>query len=159
MAKNKVIAAEEAVDKAKANLLEAEKTHAADSPEVKAAKEALEVAEGDLSSARGNSGGDAMANRRPATAVKSEARKSKESFASTLGDGVTSTKQAEKIYAICSPIVPQTAEDEDPISWAYVTFDGNIFFKKKAAIKQAGRLSGGLPKSPAGKYFAIKIGE
>lgn len=159
MAKSKLQKAEEAVANAKTKLDEANKTHAPESQEVKDAAQELEVAEGNLTSARGNSGGKADANRQAPGKVQSEAAKNREEFKAALKEGVKSNAQAEKIYALSSPIVPGTPEDQDPLSWAYVTFDGNIFFAKKAAIRHGKRLSGGVAQSPAGKYFSIKIGK
>lgn len=159
MAKTKLQKAEEAVEEAKTALEEATKKFAADSQEVKDATEALEIAEGNLNTARGNSGGDPDKNRKVPGKAKSDAQKSREDFKKAVGEGVTTVEQAEKVYAASQPIVPGTPEDQDPISWAYVTFDGNIFFNKKMANRHAARLSGGVPNSPAGKYQSIKIKE
>lgn len=151
---NKINAAKKAVDEAKKALDKAKKEFAADSSEVKSAKTALEVAEGDLNSVQGANKGSIN---RVQSEIKSKAQEHRDQFAKVKGEGITSTKQAEQVYAISNPNVPNVGTDGKPVEWAYVTYDANIFFEKSLAQRQAARLAGNAVGSAMGKWFAIKL--
>ena len=112
-------------------------------------------AKADKSGKKGSEAPPAPAPAKP-SARDEESLKAKEKFKEILGEGVTSEAQAEKMFALSGCKVPVTADDEDPIEWAYVTHDANVFFSKKAATKHAMKISGGVATAKAAKVFPVK---
>lgn len=146
--KQEAATSKEEADKAKAEADEAKANAAESKADADKAKAEAAQAKADKATATAD---------KKVAEVQTEASKHKEKYRELLGDGVTNEEQAEKLLALSGTKPPPHKKGVKPVEWAYMTYDGNVFFDEVAAGKWAFKLSGGVGTSKASNVFPVKI--
>lgn len=149
MAQTKVQKAEAAVEAAKADYDKKLEDLGADAEETVAAKSVLDAAEETLKAEK-EKAAKAPTKTKSKPGV-SDGVKAKEQYTKLLGNGIDSLDQAQKVFAAGGYKPPAG------IRVAYMTSDGNVFWKNDQAARHANRLGGGFGKDPRGKIYHINL--